>query len=240
MTAQTLSLQDSEIENYHQNIIDITFSSWQMSKILSRLLGSICVSTNPWRTRFGLTRHRWWMVPIFVESFNIIGNMVEDTSYWRRLYAVCEETNESLFIWKIATNYWQLWLLKSNNEQIITQKQKPTFIWPIPTSKTSGQWVRGCSSISRTELAWPLSASWHKTSKRSRQNHAWFPCFFIRYAESANVWENSLDINCLKDYVFSEIKKKKGEPKKKKYQLSWTMRKCKYIRWCSHSIFKKR
>ena len=53
-------------------------------------------------------------------------------------------------------------------------REDNTLTWAIPYNNTSGQCLRGCSSSDRTEFASPLSASWHKTSKRSRHNHAWF------------------------------------------------------------------
>lgn len=42
----------------------------------------------------------------------------------------------------------------------------------IPVSKVLGHCASGYWSSEITKTVWPLSASWHKTSKRSRDSHA--------------------------------------------------------------------
>lgn len=107
-------------------------------------------------------------------------------------------------------------------------------MWATPKSRTSGHWLRGKSSMSRTKLAWPLSASWHKTSKRSKQHHAWFPC--LKCARSPYIWNKkthqlcSSNLSCKYKTIVSIME----------YQLSWTMRKCEHIRWGWHCISQKR
>ena len=72
-----------------------TFSSWQTSNILVILSGSqLTESTNPRNTKLGLTRQRWWIIPLPMPFLTILGKTVNETSYWRRLYAVWNNTHK--------------------------------------------------------------------------------------------------------------------------------------------------
>ena len=74
-----------------------TFSSWQTSNILVILSGSqLTESTNPRNTKLGLTRQRWWIIPLPMPFLTILGKTVNETSYWRRLYAVWNNTQNLL------------------------------------------------------------------------------------------------------------------------------------------------
>lgn len=75
---------------------------------------------------------------------------------------------------------------------------------PRPTSRSSGQCPKGYSSMDRTDTVCPTSASWHKTSRRSRQNQAWLPGPRLAKSGSAYKKLQLLDVWIVRNLVMSK------------------------------------